>query len=96
MKVVREDWYVNKDLYWYTLLLVVFQPSPSEAGRPENVPQTHTGIEQLSAPIQSRDEPEEHEGAVGGAAAGTDQDFSSIDWMLSAGVEDPDLMGKIR
>lgn len=87
---------VNKELYWYTLLLVVFQPSLNEAGRPENVPQTHTGTEQLSAPIQSSDEPEELEGAVGGAATGTDQDFSSIEWMLSAGVEDPDLMGKIR
>ena len=32
----------------------------------------------------------------GSGATGTDQDFSSIEWMLSAGVEDPDLMGKIR
>ena len=74
----------------------VFQPPLNEADRPENVPQTHSGGEQLSVPVQSSDGPEELEGAVGGAATGADQDFSSIEWMLSAGVEDPDLMGKIR
>ena len=74
----------------------VFQPSLNEADRQESVPQIHTGTEQVSVPVQSSDEPEELEGAVGGAATGTDQDFSSIEWMLSAGVEDPDLMGKIR
>ncbi|XP_020606434.1 pericentriolar material 1 protein-like [Orbicella faveolata] len=73
-----------------------YQPSLNEADRPESVPQTHTGTEPLSVPVQSSDEPEELEGAVGGATTGTDQDFSSIEWMLSAGVEDPDLMGKIR
>lgn len=72
------------------------QPSPNETDRPENVPQTQPGTERLSVPIQSSDEPEEPEGAVGGAATGADQDFNSIEWMLSAGIEDPDLMGKIR
>ena len=87
---------VNLDCYTCTLFLDGLQPSLNEADRPENVPQTHTGTELLSVPVQSSDEPEELEGAVGGAATGTDQDFSSIEWMLSAGVEDPDLMGKIR
>ncbi|XP_078372053.1 pericentriolar material 1 protein-like isoform X2 [Oculina patagonica] len=73
-----------------------YQPSPNETDRPENVPQTQPGTERLSVPIQSSDEPEEPEGAVGGAATGADQDFNSIEWMLSAGIEDPDLMGKIR
>ena len=87
---------INLDCYTCILFLDVFQPSLNEADRPESVPQTHTGTEPLSVPVQSSDEPEELEGAVGGATTGTDQDFSSIEWMLSAGVEDPDLMGKIR
>ena len=75
---------------------ISIQPSLNEADRPENVPQTQPGTEQLSLPIQSSDEPEELEGAVGGAATDADQDLSSVEWMLSAGIEDPDLMGKIR
>lgn len=94
-KCVRKD-HVNINSDLYILFLYNFQPSVNEADRPENVPQTHTGSEQLSLPVQSSDEPEEFEGAVGGAATGTDQELSSIEWMLSAGVEDPDLMGKIR
>jgi len=76
--------------------LDALQPSLNEADRPESIPQSYTGTDPLSVPVQSSDGPEELEGAVGGAATGTDQDFSSIEWMLSAGVEDPDLMGKIR
>ena len=62
------------------------------------MPQTHSTAEQLSVPVQSTEDedPEELMGAVGGAAAVNEQDISSIEWMLSAGVEDPDLMGKIR
>lgn len=74
------------------------QPPSSEPDqRPENVPQTHPGSEPISMPVQASDEPEELEGAVGGATGVSEQeDMSSIEWMLSAGVEDPDLMGKIR
>ena len=79
------------------LYLYFPQPSQSEPDqRPENVAQTQTGTEQRTVPVQSSDEPEELEGAVGGATTVNEQDFSSIEWMLSAGVEDPDLMGKIR
>ncbi|XP_068701936.1 pericentriolar material 1 protein-like isoform X2 [Montipora foliosa] len=76
-----------------------YQPPTNEADqRTENVPQTHSTSQQLSVPVQSTEDedPEELEGAVGGAAAINEQDISSIEWMLSAGVEDPDLMGKIR
>lgn len=36
------------------------------------------------------------EGVVGGVIGGIDEDFSSIEWMFSVGVEDFDLMVKIR
>ena len=77
-------------------MFYILQPSLNEADRPENAAQVHPEREQLSVPIQSSAEIEELEGAVGGATGETDQDFSSIEWMLSAGVEDPELMGKIR
>ena len=74
------------------------QPTQSEPDqRPENVPQTRPGADQISIPVQSTDDQEELEGAVGGStAAVNEQDMSSVEWMLSGGVEDPDLMGKIR
>ena len=64
--------------------------------RPENGAQVQPERERLSLPVQSTEEGEEMEGAVGGGTGGTDEDLSSIEWMLSAGVEDPDLMAKIR
>lgn len=66
--------------------------------RQENALQTQSTAEQFSFPIQSTEdnEDEELEGAVGGTPLVTEQDLSSIEWMLSAGVEDPDLMGKIK
>lgn len=76
-----------------------YQPSGSDADhRPEHDTHIHSVTEQLTAPIQSTEdeEPEELEGAVGGAAPVNEQDMGSVEWMLSAGVEDPDLMGKIR
>ena len=81
------------------LFLHIVQPATNEGDhRPENVPQPRSAAEQLSAPVQSTEdpEPEEPEGAVGGATTVNEQDMSSIEWMLSAGVEDPDLMTKIR
>ena len=60
------------------------------------MPQTHPAVEQLSIPVQSTEEPEELEGAVGGASAPVEQDTSSTDWLLSSDLVDPDLLGKIR
>ena len=60
------------------------------------MPQTHPAVEQLSIPVQSTEEPEELEGAVGGASAQVEQDTSSTDWLLSSDLVDPDLLGKIR
>ena len=79
--------------------MLILQPSGSDTDqRPESDTQTHSATEQLTVPVQSTEdeEPEELEGAVGGAAAVNEQDMGSVEWMLSAGVEDPDLMGKIR
>lgn len=85
----RQTWFTH---YFFCIL----QPSLSEVDRPENGAQVQPERERLSLPVQSSEEAEEMEGAVGGATGGTDEDFSSIEWMLSAGVEDPDLMAKIR
>ena len=60
------------------------------------MPPTHPAVEQLSIPVQSTEEPEELEGAVGGASAPVEQDTSSTDWLLSSDLVDPDLLGKIR
>ena len=81
------------------MYLHIVQPATNEGDhRPENVPQPRSTTEQLSGPVQSTEdcEPEALEGAEGGETAVNEQDMSSIEWMLSAGVEDPDLMGKIR
>ncbi|XP_022808607.1 pericentriolar material 1 protein-like isoform X2 [Stylophora pistillata] len=77
-------------------LIGQYQPTLSEVDRPENGAQVQPERERLSLPVQSTEEEEEMEGAVGGGTGGTDEDLSSIEWMLSAGVEDPDLMAKIR
>lgn len=53
-------------------------------------------MEELSIPVQSTEEPEELEGAVGGASVPVEQDTSSTDWLLSSDLGDPDLLGKIR
>jgi len=55
-----------------------------------------------SAPESGRgDEPEEERGAVGGppltGISGTGgQDHNSVDWILNYGIEDPELITKLR
>ena len=89
--------HLDRSQTWFThYFFCILQPSLSEVDRPENGAQVQPERERLSLPVQSSEEAEEMEGAVGGATGGTDEDFSSIEWMLSAGVEDPDLMAKIR
>ena len=71
-----------------------------------NVPENGTCAVPAREHVEITGELAEHEGAVGGAAAPlttsavanavTDQEFNSIEWMLSAGIDDPDLFGKIR
>ena len=83
----------------HVLVLILLQPPTIDTDqRQENALQTQSTAEQFSFPIQSTEdnEDEELEGAVGGTPLVTEQDLSSIEWMLSAGVEDPDLMGKIK
>lgn len=73
------------------------QPSQGELSQiPEGAPQTRPTMEQLSIPVQSTEEPEELEGAVGGASVPVEQDTSSTDWLLSSDLVDPDLLGKVR
>jgi hypothetical protein len=51
-----------------------------------------------SAPESGRaDEPEEERGAFGGAASSaTGPENASVDWILNYGIEDPELISKLR
>ena len=88
---------INVNSYTVCMCLLWFIPQPNPVP-PENL--TAAGAPQQ----QTESEGEEPaagldlEGAVGGGASapGAWNEGDTLDWMLSAGIGDPDLFGKLR